>query len=255
MNLSTKKVSLPTINEYGSSLILRSNYLMGIVMLFMMFPMLSGLLIYKIVLIGSFMAPAGIFLNPLIYCLSNVTTEVYGYEISRNMMWWFIFSSIVFVTLGALLIKLPSPANFEHQGSYDLIFSAMPLICIAGTIGNICALSFNNYFLSKLKIKLQGKAYGIRSILSTSPGEIIYNLIAYPIMYLGKIPLENLIQIFISVSCFKVIMTLFFTPAEYFLATFLKKKEKINVFDHGVNYNIFTFNINKYKPKLNVVQK
>lgn len=248
-----EKTRLPHIEKDDSSACLKSSYLLGLGMLYMMFPMVSGLLIYKIVAIGIFMAPAGIFINPIVYCLSNVTTEVYGYEIARNMMWWFIISSITFVILAATLIKLPSSPNFAHQGAYDLIFGSMPRVCLAGIIGTVVSLSFNNYFLSKLKIKLQGKAYWLRSILSTSPGEILYNLIAYPIMFLGTMPLENLVYIFLSVSCFKIGMTFFFTPAEWFLANYLKNKERINVFDYGVDYRIFRFKLSKNRPELKAV--
>lgn len=216
--------------------------------------MVTSLLVYKIISIGPFMSAAGIFITPLIYCLNNVTTEVYGYEVSRNMMWWFIAASVTYVTLCSLCIKLPSPDNFMNQGAYDLILGSMPRICIAGVLGNLCALSFNSYFLSKLKIKMQGRAYWLRSILSTSPGEVIYNLVAYPIMHIGKTPPEQLIRIFISVSLFKIFVTIFFTPLEWFLAHYLKKKEGINTFDYGVNYNIFRIGITKAKPSLKIVE-
>jgi queuosine precursor transporter len=222
-------------------------------MFYMMFPMITGLLVYKIISIGPFKSAAGIMITPLVYCLSNVTTEVYGYEVSRNMMWWFIIASITFVALCGLCVNIPSPDNFSNQAAYDLILGGMPLICIAGTIGTLCALSFNNYCLSKLKIKMQGRAYWLRSIISTSPGEVIFNLVAYPIMFYGKIPIPEIIQIFISVSIFKICSTMLFTPLEWFLANYLKRKEGINTFDDNVNYNIFQFNITKSKPALKVV--
>ena len=249
------KSALPNLNtDYNTKSNLKYSYLIGVAMLYMMFQMLSGLLVYKVIHIGPFMASSGVFLTPLIYCLSNVTTEVYGYETARNMMWWFVVSSIIFVTSAALLTKIPSPETFKYQEHYDLILGAMPRICIAGTIGTIIALSCNNYFLSKLKIKLQGKAYWFRSLISTGPGEIIYNIIAYPIMFLGKVPVEQLLHIFITVSCFKLATTLLLTPGEWFLASYLKKKEGVSVFDYNVNYNIFKFKLSPVKPELKAVQ-
>lgn len=249
------KSALPKLNtQYNTNSSMKYSYLIGVAMLYMMFQMLSGLLVYKIVHIGPFMASAGVFLTPIIYCLSNVTTEVYGYETARNMMWWFVFSSITFVTSAVLLTKVSSPETFQYQEHYDLILGVMPRICIAGTIGTIVALSFNNYFLSKLKIRLQGKAYWLRSLMTTGPGEIIYNLIAYPIMFLGKVPVEQLIHIFITVSCFKLATTFLLTPGEWFLANYLKKREGVSVFDYNVNYNIFKFKLNSVKPDLKAVK-
>ncbi|MFO1259412.1 MAG: queuosine precursor transporter [Gammaproteobacteria bacterium] len=248
------KASLPDI-QHGikGTQCIRSNYLLGIAMFYMMFPMVTGLLVYKIISFGPFKSAAGIMVTPLVYCLSNITTEVYGYEVSRNMMWWFIAASITFVTLCGICVQIPSPETFQHQAAYDLILGGMPLICVAGTIGTICALSFNNYFLSKLKIKMQGRAYWLRSIISTSPGEVVFNLVAYPIMFYGKIPFSEIIQIFISVSLFKICATAFFTPLEWFIANYLKQKEGINTFDYGVNYDVFKIGISKEKPTLKVV--
>lgn len=245
--------SPPNIKSYKVQKCLSSNYLLGISMFYMMLPMVKGLLLYKIISIGPFMSSAGVFLGPLVYCISNVTTEVYGYEIARNMMWWFTMASITFVTLCAFLIKIPSPETFAHQEAYDLIFQAMPLICFAGTIATVFGLSFNSYLLSKLKIKLQGKAYWLRSLISTCPGEIIYNLIAFPIMYIGKVPFNDFIHIFISVSCFKICATLLLTPFEWILADFLKSKEGINTLDLNVNYNIFRLKIDKTSPDLKII--
>src|SRR3990167_11333041 len=82
------------------------NYLIGVVMLYMTLTILSGLTVYKIIILGPFLLPAGIFTTPLTYCLSNVTTEVYGYTVGRNLMWWFVITSTIFTCLAFLLINL-----------------------------------------------------------------------------------------------------------------------------------------------------
>ncbi len=115
----------------------------------------------------------------------------------------------------------------------------MPRVAIAGIIGTICGFSFDNYLVSKLKKWVNGKKYWLRGAVSTSGGEIIYNLIAYPLMYIGIVDKLELLHIFISVTIFKIIMTMVFITPECFLARYLKIKEKVNVFDYKVNYNIF----------------
>lgn len=219
------------------------NYLIGIVMLYMMLSMLSGLTVYKLVLIGSFLLPAGIFTTPITYCLSNVTTEVYGHPVGRNLMWWFVFSSTIFTGLATLLVHLPSPSTFKYQPAYDLILGSMPRVYIAGSMGTILGMHTNNYLVSKFKIVMKGKHYWFRSIVSTCTGEIFYNIVAYPIMLLGRVPLWTLLHIFISVTIFKILTTAVFLAPECVLARYLKIKEKINVFDYNVSYNLFKFKI------------
>lgn len=255
-----ESIKIPELNSNVCELNKISNfkytYLLGIAMLFMMLPMISGLLIYKIIIIGSFIAPAGILTSPVVYCLNNVTTEVYGYPVGRNMMWWFIVSSFIFVLLLSTFIHFPSPDTFKHQGSYEYIFGSMPRVFIAGALGNICGLSVNSYVVSKLKIFMQGKKYWLRSMVSTFMGEIIYNVIAYPIMYIGKVPPQQILYMFISVSLFKVTMTFFLITPENWLANFLKRKEKINIYDYNVNFNIFKLGLTQphQKPTLKLVK-
>lgn len=225
-------------------------------MLYMALSNLSGLTVYKLFVLGPFLLPAGIFTTPLTYCLSNVITEVYGYPVGRNLMWWFIISSTVFTGLAFILVHLPSPPDFKYQPAFNLILGSMPRIYVAGIIGTIAGMNINNYLVSKFKILMAGKHYWLRSIISTCGGEITYNLIAYPIMLLWKVPLHGLVHIFISVTIFKILTTAIFLAPECLLARYLKIKEKINVFDHNVNYGLFRFKIRDdfNKPKLSVVR-
>ncbi len=223
----------------------RYNYLLGISMMYIMFPLISGLLIYKPMQYGWFLAPVGILLNPFIYSISNVTTEVYGIDISRNMMWWFLILSPVFIFVSYLLINLHSPPSFHDQHAFSLIFSAMPRVCIAGVIGSLVALHFNNVAVSKLKILFKGKNYWFRSIIGTCGGEIVYNIVAYPIMYIYIYQYRDILHIVISVTIFKVVMTIALVPIEYFAQAWLKSKENSDAYDYNVSYNILRFFANK----------
>lgn len=233
------------------------NYLLGIAMIYMMLMILSGLLVYKIVKVGYFVGPPGIILVPIMYCLSNVMTEVYGYVVARNMMWWFIIASVLFTVISNVLIRLPSPGNFTNQADFNLLLGSMPRVAVAGIIGTICGVSFDNYVVSKLKKWMDGKKYWLRSSVSTCGGEIIYNLIAYPLMFIGVVSNGELVHIFISVTIFKIITTMVFITPECFLARYLKIKEKVNVFDDNVNYNIFKVKFSNIlkSPALTVVKE
>lgn len=133
--------SLDNLSQLPKTSNYHYNYLIGIVMLYITLSILSGLSVYKLILLGLFLLPVGIFTTPLTYCLSNVITEVYGYPVARNLMWWFVFCSTIFTGLSYLLINLPSPASFKHQAAYDLILGSMPRIYIAGIIGTIVGIN------------------------------------------------------------------------------------------------------------------
>ena len=93
----------------------------------------------------------------------------------------------------------------------------MPIIYAAGIVGTIIGMNINNYLVSKFKITMDGRHYWLRSIISTCGGEIAYNLIAYPIMSLGKVSLHDLVHLFISATIFKMLTTAVFLAPEYSL--------------------------------------
>lgn len=242
-------------SDQQSSVFFRYNYLLGLAMSYMMFMILSGITIYKSVNFGWFIMPAAVLVTPFIYSISNITTEVYGYLIARNMMWWFIIVSAIFTSFGFLIIHTPSPQNFANQYAFNLILGNMPIVFVAGIIGSIGGISFNNYVVSKYKVLLNGRKYWLRSILSTAGGEMVYNLIAYPLMFIGHTSTAEFFHILISVSLFKITTTALIWPLECLSAAWLKRKEGISMIDKGVNYNIFRFRINQpQRPKLKIVK-
>jgi len=212
-------------------------------MLYMMFMILSGITIYKAVDLGGFVIPAAVIVTPFIYSISNITTEVYGYTVARNMMWWFILSSTIFVICSTFLIHAPSPPYFKNQAAFNLVLGSMPIVYIAGILGSIIGLSFNNFFVSKYKVILVGKKYWLRSILSTAGGEVVYNLVAYPIMFFGRVSLEEFFKILLCVSLFKVGTTALIWPFECLMAALLKKAEGVDTIDYGIDYTVFAYSL------------
>lgn len=225
------------------------NYLLGIVMFYMMFMILSGISVYKLIKIDWFIIPAGLLVTPFVYSISNVITEVYGYSIARNVMWWFICVSAFFTLFSCILIHTPSPYNFQDQHAFNLTLGNMPIVFVAGIIGSLFGISFNNYIVSKFKVILDGKKYWFRSIISTAGGELVYNLIAYPLMWIGHVSMIKFIHILLSVSLFKFLVTALIWPLECLAAGFLKIKENVNVIDRELDYNIFHFKINPLRSK------
>jgi uncharacterized integral membrane protein (TIGR00697 family) len=245
---------MPQIKN-NSSKEFRHSILLGLVMFYMMFSMLSGIMIHKIIHVSLFAFPIGVFINPLTYAISNVVTETYGYPVSRCLMWWSIIVSSIFATVSFFLSFIPSSIP-ELDYFYARTFGFMPLIFIAGTVGTICGLSINNYIVSKLKISFNGKTYWLRTLMSVWPGELVYNIVAYPIMYFLKYSCTEIITLILSVTLVKFFMTLFFLYPECLLVRHIKEKEKINTFDYDISYNIFVFSTNmkkNEKPELKLI--
>jgi hypothetical protein len=86
-------------------------------------------------------------------------------------------------------------------------------------------------------------------------GEMVYNIIAYPIMWFGHTSLKGFFYIFISTALFKIIITTTIWPFECYFAALLKKREGINKIDWGISYNIFRLKISDgERPQLRIVR-
>lgn len=225
--------------------IYKCNYLCALAMIYMLFMILSGMTVYKILDLWGVTIPVAVLSVPFIYGSSNVITEVYGFPVARNMIWWYVVTSFIFTSLSLVLSYMPGNLPTIGIESYHLVLGSMPIIFIAGTIGTFIAMNINNQVVSKLKRRLDGYHYWFRSLVSTAGGELVYNAIAYPIMFFGTMSLYNFIGIVVNVSMFKLLMTAVICPLECFFVVLLKKAERINVFDFDVNYSVFRTSIRK----------
>src|SRR5471030_586494 len=77
----------------------------------------SYVLAYKIVVYKSFSLPAGITAVLMVYNISDVVAEVYGYKRASRRLWDSMICNFIFVAVLTLLLKLPS-ANADQ---YDAV--------------------------------------------------------------------------------------------------------------------------------------
>ena len=65
--------------------------------LFTAFLILSNLTAFKLALIGSTTITAGIIFFPVTYVFDDILTEVYGFKVSRRVIWTALFTHIAFM--------------------------------------------------------------------------------------------------------------------------------------------------------------
>ena len=81
------------------------------------------LLAYKYIQLDGIITTGAAVIFPLTYFLGDIITEVYGFDISKKLIWTALFCELVFVLFTNFLIHLPSPANFQHQTAFNFINS------------------------------------------------------------------------------------------------------------------------------------
>lgn len=231
MNDSEKKFTSPAKN---ASIVLPTLSVFLVLSIFSV-----SFMSYKLVAVGSHVMSAATFVVPLWYLLGDVTTEIYGYKVTRKLIWISLTVTLLFSVILEGLIYLPSPASWQYQADYDHILGHLVRISLSDFIGIFVGGFVNSIALSKWKILLKGKYYWCRSLASSIVGQAVYIVIALTMIFYGMVSNKDLLEIMLASLIAKAIIIVIAVGPVAFCVNLIKTIEKTDVYDYGVNYNPF----------------
>lgn len=212
-----------------------------LVALFVAVLLISNVASTKILSIWKFTFDGGTILFPLSYIFGDILTEVYGFRRSRRVI-WLGFAAALLMSLTLYVVQLlPPAAGWQYQDDFRHILGFVPRIVLASLIAYFAGEFSNSFTLSRLKIVTRGRFLWVRTITSTLIGEGLDTLLFCMIAFYGTLPVPLLISVILSNYIFKCSVEILFTPFTYIIVNFLKKKEKEDMYDTGINYNPFRF--------------
>ena len=193
---------------------------------------------------------AGVIVFPVSYIINDVVCEVWGYRRTRMLIWMGFAMNFFFVVMGAIADWIPGAHYWHGDEGFHQIFGLAPRIALASFVAFICGSFMNAYVMSRMKLSsreqsktdLKGKMWGAfssRAILSTVFGEGIDSLIFFPLALGGVIPWEEMPSLMISQVTLKTVYEIVALPVTIRVVEFTKKKDKEDVFDDDIDYNIF----------------
>lgn len=209
-------------------------------MLYITIAILANILIYKLTHIGPFIVSVGTFIIPLWYVLGDIIAEVYGYQVTRRLIWQTLICTLIFSIAGNLLIYLPNPPGMgSNQMAYTQILGHLIRIFFGMLLAVLVGSFLNAFALTKWKIFLQGKFYWLRSMGSSAMGQFCFTFISISFDLFHVLSLHNLLQLIVLSFIIKLIITpLAITPATI-IAFYLKKYEGIDIYDNYTDFNPF----------------
>jgi queuosine precursor transporter len=111
---------------------------------------------------GSVGIPAALIAFPMTYAFSTIITEVYGYSVSRMVIWGGLVVNLMFV-IGMWLLTLP-PGLPTWEADNPTLAAAYPALAlefartfVASTVAYFCGEFVNTTFLAKLKVASAGR--------------------------------------------------------------------------------------------------
>jgi len=187
----------------------------------------------------------GTLLFPLAYIFGDVLTEVYGFKVSRRVI-WIGFGALLLTMLTFLLLRvLPPEALWEQEtgsAAYNSVLGGMSSggIVLASFIAYLIGEFSNAILHSKGKILLKGRHFWARSIGSSLIGQLLDSLIFILVATLAKVfPRELFWSLVLTNYFIKIIIEILILPITYRVVNVLKRTEGVDVYDVGVKYSPF----------------
>ena len=177
---------------------------------------------------GFFYFDAGTITVPFAYMLGDVLTEIWGYRISKRVIYLSLVCNIILVMCTNIGIWLPSPQYLDETAqAYNHIFTTVPRIVIGSLTGFLLGELSNAYVMDRMKRWSHGKHMWLRTIGSSMVGHITDSVPFVIIAFYGIISIEELIKMVILQYVLKLgIEALAGTPLAYLVVNRLKRYYK-----------------------------
>ena len=197
----------------------------------------ANVIAVKVVSLGSVILPAAIFIFPLNYIFGDILTEVYGYRMTRKVIWLGFICNLIFVIFAWVGQILPPAPFWEKQEAYESILGYTPRLLAASFSGYLVGEFVNSFVLSKMKILTRGRWLWSRTIGSTILGQGLDTSIFITLAFIGTPSFVPIMMLYHWLT--KTVIETAATPFTYAIVNFLKKKEMIDTYDEKTNFNPF----------------
>jgi uncharacterized integral membrane protein (TIGR00697 family) len=195
----------------------------------------------KLIDLFGLVLPAGIIIFPLSYITGDVLTEVYGYSRARRVIWLGFFCNFIAVVAIWIGQILPAASFWDGQEAYTRILGFTPRILASSFLAYLVGEFANSFVLAKLKISTRGRWLWLRTISSTLVGQGLDSLIFITLAFVGTISPSALLLAIVTQWLAKSIYEAAATPLTYAVVNFLKRKEKMDYYDHDTRFNPLLF--------------
>lgn len=216
----------------------KPQYLTFLLMLYVTLSLVGCPVLFKLIQVGFIVGPGGLVPLPFVLLLEDIIAEVYGYRISRTMLWYLLFSMIIFIFSIEFILSLPSPSYWTGQASYEYVFGSLSKGVPVMVFAIFCGRFINLYTITKLKILTKGRNFWLRSIFACFVGDIVALTIIYGIDF-HNLPFAEMAHLFLSDLFVRVAHSIVGGGVGVYIVKFLQKREGLDVYDYKTNFNSF----------------
>ena len=199
---------------------------------------LSNLLATKAISIFGISATAGLIIFPVSYIINDAIAEVWGYRKTRLVIWVAFAMNFMAIAFMQLSVKITPAPFWDGQEAYARAFSQAPRIACASLIAFLFGSFINAYVMSRMKIRMQGKGFGVRAIVSTLFGESADSLLFFSIAFAGIFAWKEILIMIVVETLLKSAYEVVILPVTTAVVRYIKRIEQTDVYDNDISYNV-----------------
>jgi uncharacterized integral membrane protein (TIGR00697 family) len=204
---------------------------------------ISNILAFKLIQLGSFTATTALFIFPLSYIINDVITEVWGFKKARMLIWCGFGMNFLAILFFQLAVWAPPSPLFQQQEAFQAVLGPIPRVAVASLIGFLTGSFINALIMSKMKTVSHGKYFSLRAIVSTLFGEMSDSLVFFVICFLFIIPFKEIIFMMLFQTVAKTLYEVMILPLTTRIVKKIKKYEDTDVYDDISSYRIFSLKV------------
>lgn len=193
--------------------------------------MITAAINVKMIDVYGFILPGGILTFPLCCIITDLLTEVYGFNRTRQAIWTVLACTVLFAVFTQWNIVL-KPADFwPHQTALASLFDTTWRLAAAGCLAWLAGEFVNSYVMSRLKIFQNARHMAVRFIGSTAIGQFFDTIVFMTVAFAGTMPWDAFPMIVLTVWGAKVLYEIVALPLSIPVTRWIKRKEGVEHFD------------------------
>ena len=187
-----------------------------------------------------------LLLFPVTYLFGDVLTEVFGFAVSRRVVWYGFAMNALAAIIFSVAVAMPYSPDFTTQKEFAVVLGSVPALVLASLAGFWFGSFTNDFIMARMKVWMvtwdpTHRWLALRTIASTVAGELVDTCLFVGVGVLGHVfPRELLVPLVVSQWAIKVGVEVALTPATVVLCRIMKAHEAKDIV--GVDtYNPFAF--------------
>lgn len=188
---------------------------------------------YKIISLFGLTLSSSIYAFPISYMCGDIIAEIYGYRVSRAVIYSTFFCLLLFACIIQFQLNLQPVEYWQHQSEYQSVLGGTLRLTLAIIGSLILGDLINAYVLTKWKVLLRGRAYWLRSLGSTAIGEAVDTFIGFLIAFIGTMSVIQFFEIALSTYMVKMLWNMIYTVPASIIVFVIKNWLHVDVYDYS----------------------